>query len=106
MVNFKTTAVHSWAWIIEGEQSVDQIEGSMQTPGQQQDHSSFWSKAASIYSALLMVWYFLQEHLTTGEITVACDGRSVLDQLQSKNQSINLQHMWIYFGPARVYSYN
>jgi len=48
-------------WIIEGKQLEDQIEGSMQTHGQQKDHSSFQSKAAGIYSALLMVWHFLQQ---------------------------------------------
>jgi len=36
-----------------------------------------------------MVWYFLQDHPTTWAITVACDDRSVLDQLRSK-KSIDL----------------
>jgi len=40
------------AWIIEGETSEDHIKGSMNTPGQKQDHSSFRSKAAGIYGAL------------------------------------------------------
>jgi len=72
-------------WIIEGEQSEDQIKGSMHTPGLQQDHSSFQSEAAGIYGALVLtVWYFLQEYPTTGTITIACDGRLVLDQLRSK----------------------
>jgi len=43
------------AWIIEGKNSEDQIEGSMKTPGQKQDHSSFCSEAMGIYGALLMV---------------------------------------------------
>jgi len=54
------------------------------TPRTKQDHSSFHSEAAGIYGALLMVWYFVQEYLTKGIITVACDGRSVLDRLKSK----------------------
>jgi len=29
------------AWIIEGKHLEDRIKGSMKTPGQQQDHSSF-----------------------------------------------------------------
>jgi len=43
-------------WIIKEETSEDWIKGSMNTPGQKQDHSSFWSKAAGIYGALLTVW--------------------------------------------------
>jgi len=69
--------------IIEGETADDCIEGSIQTPGQPGDHSSFRSKAAGIYGALLTIWYFSQEYPLTGTITLACDGRSVLDQLQS-----------------------
>jgi len=76
------------AWIIEGETSEDHIKGSMNTPGQKQDHSSFHSEAAGIYGALLTIWYFVQEYPTKGTITVACDGRSVLDHLKSK-KSIN-----------------
>jgi len=71
-------------WIIEGEQLEDQIEGSMQTPGQQLYHSSFQSKAVGIYGVLLTVWYFLQEHPATGTIMVACNSRLVSDQLRSK----------------------
>jgi len=71
-------------WIIEGETSADRIEGSMHTPGQMSDHSSFRSKAASIYGALLNIWFFVEEYITKGTITIACDGRSVLDRLNSK----------------------
>jgi len=70
------------AWIIEGETSEDCIEGSMNTPGQKQDHSSFCREAAGIYGALLAIWYFVQEYPTKGTITVACNGRSVLDCLK------------------------
>jgi len=72
------------AWIIKGKTLEDWIEGSMNTPGQKLDHSSFWSEAAGIYGALLTVWHFVQEYPTKGTITVACDGRSVLDHLKSK----------------------
>jgi len=37
------------AWIIEGNNSMDRIKGSMLTPGQSGDHSSFWSKVAGVY---------------------------------------------------------
>jgi len=52
-------------------------------PGQSGDHSSFRSKAAGIYRALLTIWYFSQEYPLTGTITLACDGCSVLDRLWS-----------------------
>jgi len=71
------------AWIIEGKTAKDHIKGSMQTPGQPGDHSSFQSKAVGIYGALLTIWYFSQEYPLTGTITLACDGCSVLDWLQS-----------------------
>jgi len=71
-------------WIIEGETSADRIEGSMHTPGQTSDHSSFCSEAAGIYGALLTIWFFVEEYITKGTITIACDGRSVLDRLNSK----------------------
>jgi len=71
------------AWIIEGDNSSDRIEGQMQTPGQPQDHSSFHSKAAGIYGALLTLWHFSQDYPLTGQITLACDGHSILDQLRS-----------------------
>jgi len=48
----------SCAWIIEGKTGDDRIEGSMQTPGDPGDHSSFRSEAAGIYGALLTIWYF------------------------------------------------
>jgi len=70
-------------WIIEGETADDCIEGSMQTPGQPGDHSSFRSEVAGIYGTLLTLWYFSQEYPVTGTITLACDGQSVLDRLQS-----------------------
>jgi len=102
MAHFKTSVepVHGSC-----EQLEDRIKGSMQTPGQQQNHSSFQSKAVGIYGVLLTVWYFLQEHPTKGTIMVACDGRSVLDHLKSKIQLIHLQHMQTYFMPAKTYSF-
>ena len=57
-------------------------------PGHPGDHSSFRSKAAGIYGALLTLWHFSQEYPLTGTITLACDGHSVLDCLRS-HKSIN-----------------
>jgi len=74
----------SCAWIIEGNQSEDQIEGSMLTPGCPGDHSSFQSEAAGVYSILLTMWYFLKDYLMSGVLMVACDGRLAFDRLQSK----------------------
>jgi len=71
------------AWIIKGDNSLDRIEGQMQTPGQLQDHSSFRSKATRIYGALLMLWYFSKDYPLTGQITLACNGQSILDRLRS-----------------------
>jgi len=71
------------AWIIEGTGTEDRIEGSMITPGQKSDQSSFRSEAAGIYGALLTIWHFIQDFPTDGTITLACDGRSVLDRLRS-----------------------
>jgi len=71
------------AWIIKGDNSSDRIEGQMQKPGQPQDHSSFHSKAAGIYGALLMLWHFSQDYQLTGQITLACNGHSILDRLRS-----------------------
>jgi len=69
------------AWTIEGTRTEDHIKGSMITPGQRPDQSSFHSEAAGIYGALLTIWYLIQEFPTDGEITLACDGCSVLDCL-------------------------
>jgi len=39
---------------------------------------------AGVYGALLTVWYLMKETPMDGIVTVACNGRSVLDHLQSK----------------------
>jgi len=48
------------------------------------NHSAFRSKATGLYGLLLTMWYLSKEELITGVLTVACNGRSVLDQLRSK----------------------
>jgi len=70
------------AWIIEGSTSTNRISGSMITPGTAGDHSSFRSKAAGVYGLLLTVWYCLSSTFKLpGALTVACNGKSVLDWL-------------------------
>jgi len=72
------------AWIIEGTNKTNRIEGSMVALGNMGDHSAFQSKATGLYGLLLTMWYLLKEESTQGVLTVACNGRSVLDRLQSK----------------------
>jgi len=73
------------AWIIEGATSHNRIQGSMITPGNPKDHSSFQSKVAGVYSILVMLqWLLATDPRDTGTIKIACDGHSVLEHLQSK----------------------
>jgi len=44
------------AWIIEGTNKTNRIEGSMVAPGNTGDHSAFRSKAAGLYGLLLTMW--------------------------------------------------
>jgi len=61
----------------------------METPGSPSDHSSFRSEAVGQYGLLLTLYHLLNNHHQGGgSILVTCDGRSVLDRLQSK-KSIN-----------------
>jgi len=71
-------------WIIESKNSENQIIGTMSVPGNQGHHSSFRSKAPGIYRLLLTVWYLLKDEHIQGMLMVACDGKSVLDRLQSR----------------------
>jgi len=72
-------------WTIEWTTSTNRVTGLMITPGNPGDYSSFQSKATSIYSLLLTLWYILEQEMTTcGSIKVACNGHSVLDHLQTK----------------------
>ncbi len=73
-------------WIIKNNHSKDWIMGSMIMPGNLGDHISFRSKAARQYGLLVTLWYLLKECLADGMITVACNSKSVLDQLQKQKQ--------------------
>jgi len=48
---------------------MNQIEGSMLTPGNMGD-----SKAAGLYGLLITMWYLLKDNLMTGTLMVACNG--------------------------------
>jgi len=63
---------------------MDHIIGTMTVPGSEGDHSSFRSKAAGLYGLLLTVWYMVKDNPIQGSLTMACDGKSVLDRLQSR----------------------
>jgi len=71
-------------WIIKGKNSTDYIIGTMTVPGSKGDHSSFRSKAVSLYGLLLTVWYMLEDNPIQGSLMVACDGKLVLDRLWSR----------------------
>jgi len=53
----------------------------MIAPGTPGDHNSIHSEAAGQYNILATLWYLLKEYLVDGTITVACNGKSDLDQL-------------------------
>jgi len=70
------------AWIIEGRTASARIIGTMITPGNPTDHSSFRSELAGIYGALCTL-EALDLGPTTQSCRVACDGKSALDRIQS-----------------------
>jgi len=73
------------AWIIEGANSLNRIQGLMITPGNPEDHSAFQSEVISIYSILIMLQRLLATNpRAMGHIKIACDWCSVLDWLQPK----------------------
>jgi len=72
------------AWIIKGENNTDHIISTMTVPGSEGDHSSFRSKAAGLYRLLLTVQYMVKDNPIQGSLTVAYDGKLVLDRLQSR----------------------
>jgi len=70
------------AWIIEGYSSTNWVIGKCLAPGHGEDHSSFCSKLAGIYSCLLFLKYCFQHKLThKPAFQLACDGKSVLHRL-------------------------
>jgi len=71
-------------WIIKGENNMDWVIGTMTVPSNEGGHSSFRSEAAGIYGLLLTVWYMVKDNPTQGSLTVTCDGKLVLDRVQSQ----------------------
>jgi len=75
----------SAAWIIEGLGSSNRVIGEGFTPGMDDDHSSFRSKLAGIYTCLLFLHLcFPPINTEKTEFYFACDGKSVLHRLWNK----------------------
>jgi len=75
----------SVAWIIEGAGSTNRVIGEGFTPGTDEDHSSFRSKLAGIYTCLLFLHHcFPHTSTKKPEFYLACDGKSVLHRLWHK----------------------
>jgi len=70
------------AWIIEGCDATSRIIGTMITPGQDADHSSFCSELAGLYGALCTL-EALAFSPTGSPCRIACDGKSALNRVQS-----------------------
>jgi len=67
------------AWIIEGSSSANRVIGECFAPGTDDDHSSFRSKLAGIYTCPLFIYHCFQHSLQTKPpFYLACDGKSVL----------------------------
>jgi len=72
----------SAAWIIEGASPTNRVIGEGFTPGHEDDHSSFRSELAGIYTCLLFLYHCLCHPTTTKPaFYLACDGKLVLHQL-------------------------
>jgi len=70
------------AWIIKGKTLENHIQGSMITPGNLGEHSSFCIEAAGIYGILLTLKTWLGKIDSNGSIEIACNGKSVLEWLK------------------------
>jgi len=75
-------------WIIEGSCSANRIIGECFAPGTD-DHSSFRSKLAGIYTCLLFIYHCFQHTLQTKPtFYLACDGKSVLHRLWNPRMTL------------------
>ncbi len=78
----------SAAWIIEGSGSTNRVLGECFTPGTDDDHSSFRSELAGIYTCLLFLHLcFPHNNTEKPEFYLACDGKSVLHRLWNKRKT-------------------
>jgi len=76
------------AIIIEGYNPLHRITAKVITPGGAQDHSSYRSELAGIYSTLTIInhiCFFYDIH--EGQVEFACDGLSALHQVFSNNST-------------------
>jgi len=79
--SFKTNQ-GSAAWIIEGACPTNRVIGEGFTPGMDDDHSSFRSELAGIYTCLLFLHHcFPHSKTSKPAFYLACDGKSVLHRL-------------------------
>jgi len=70
------------AWIIEGSCSSNWIIGECFAPGHDDDHSSFRSELAGIYTCLLFIYHCFPHNLQIKPtFYLACDGKSMLHRL-------------------------
>jgi len=53
-------------------------------PGQQGDHSAFWSKLAGIYGSCYTLKHLQPNTNLKGALTIVCDGKLVVDRLNSQ----------------------
>jgi len=70
------------AWVIEGKTNENQLLGKCLSPGADDCHSSFRSELARIYAILFTVSMLLPTKPAIPKFQLACDGKSVLMQLQ------------------------
>jgi len=75
----------SAAWIIEGSGSTNRVIGECFTPGTDDDHSSFRSELAGIYTCLLFLHHcFPNNNTEKPDFYLACNGKLVLHRLWNK----------------------
>jgi len=77
------------AWTIEGETSAGRLVASSLAPGQQGDHSTFWSKLAGIYGISIMLKHFLSNYMNlTRSLTIVCHEKLAVDRLNLLHELI------------------
>jgi len=93
-------------WIIKGASSANWVLGECFTPGTDEDHSSFHSKLAGIYTCLLFIYHCFQHSLMTKpSFYIACDGKSVLHRLWNpRMMSASKPHYNLLPGTCRLLS--
>jgi len=103
--SFKTNQ-GSVAWIIEGAHPTNRVIGEGFTPGQEDDHSSFRSELAGIYTCLLFLHHcFPHTKTTKPDFYLACDGKLVLHRLWNRRKtSVSEPHYDLLSGTCNLLS--